>query len=217
MFESLRSRIVSLDLPPNTLLSRSDLARDYQVSQTPLRDALQRLEAEGLVAVFPQSRTVVTRLVLAGIAEAQFLRIAVETEVMRRLASDCDRRHGRAARSDLRRDDGGGGGAGRLSAVPGAGRDFPPGAFRRRRSAGALRAAAGPARDRSTGCGGSTCPGRGKIAAILADHRRAIAALAARDAEAAQEAMRAHLSQTIARVDELRAALAGLFRLSLGS
>lgn len=86
IYDDLRQRILSLELPPGTNLLRAELAAKYQVSQTPLRDALQRLEQDGLVQIFPQSRTLVTRIDVALVHEAYFLRTALETEVVRQLA-----------------------------------------------------------------------------------------------------------------------------------
>lgn len=86
VYAILRNRIVRLDLPPGTPLLRAELAETHGVSQTPLRDALQQLAKEGLVRIFPQSRTLVTPIDAAAIREAQFMRIALETEVVRELA-----------------------------------------------------------------------------------------------------------------------------------
>ncbi len=88
IYNDLRQRILSLDLPPGTALTRADLAREYDVSQTPLRDAMQRLEQDGLIRIYPQSKTLVTRINLDQIREALFLRQALETEVAMELASN---------------------------------------------------------------------------------------------------------------------------------
>lgn len=97
VLEDLRSRIISLDLPPGTALLRNDLAERYGVSQTPIRDSLKRLEQEGLVRIYPQSRTLVTKIDIPQIHEAHFLRVAVEVEVTRRLAlGDADEAIARA-------------------------------------------------------------------------------------------------------------------------
>lgn len=87
VYEDLRRRITSLELRPDAILSRADLAAEYGVSQTPVREALLRLERDGLVDVFPQSKTVVTRIGLAELYEAHFLRVAVECEAARRLVA----------------------------------------------------------------------------------------------------------------------------------
>ncbi|WP_146588839.1 GntR family transcriptional regulator [Puniceibacterium confluentis] len=88
IYDELRQRILSLELPPGTSLLRTELARQFDVSVTPLRDALQRLEADGLVKIYPQSRTVVTRIDTDLVHEGNFLRRALETEVIGRLAAD---------------------------------------------------------------------------------------------------------------------------------
>ena len=62
VFERLRGMIISLELPPGSPLSRAALAGQFGVSSTPIRDALMRLEEEGLVDVFPQYATVVSRV-----------------------------------------------------------------------------------------------------------------------------------------------------------
>ena len=59
VYSGLRNRIVSLELPPGTTLARKELADHYNVSQMPVRDALQKLAQEGLVLVYPQSKTIV--------------------------------------------------------------------------------------------------------------------------------------------------------------
>lgn len=87
LYDSLRERVLSLELAPGAALSRAEIAQSYGVSQTPVRDALQRLEAEGLVETFPQSRTQVSRIDLAHARETQFLRLGLELEVARVLAA----------------------------------------------------------------------------------------------------------------------------------
>ncbi len=88
VYATLRDQIVRLDLPPGTPLLRAELAETHGVSLTPLRDALQQLAKEGLVKIYPQSRTLVTPIDMSAIREAQFMRIALETEVVRRLAAE---------------------------------------------------------------------------------------------------------------------------------
>lgn len=87
VYADLRRRIIRLELAPHTVLVRAQLAEEYAVSQTPVREALQRLEFEGLVKVFPQSRTIVVRIDEAQLEEALFHRLSLEVEVARRLAA----------------------------------------------------------------------------------------------------------------------------------
>lgn len=88
VFDRLREEIVSLSLPPGVPLSRHELAERFGVSATPIRDALMRLEEEGLVEVFPQHATVVSRIDVKLAQQAHFLRQALELEIVRQLAHD---------------------------------------------------------------------------------------------------------------------------------
>lgn len=49
VYELIRADIMSLRIPPDTRISIDQLARQLGVSQTPIREALSRLEATGLV------------------------------------------------------------------------------------------------------------------------------------------------------------------------
>src|SRR5438552_944057 len=90
VFERLRGMIITLALPPGSALSRAELAAQFGVSSTPIRDALMRLEEEGLVDVFPQYATVVSRVDVRSAQQAHFLRQAVELEIVRGLAISHD-------------------------------------------------------------------------------------------------------------------------------
>lgn len=90
VFEQLRDLILSLRLPPGTVLSRAQLQRQFGLSSTPIRDALMRLDAAGLVEVFPQSGTIVSLISVPLARQAQFLRRSIEQEVVRVLAEAPD-------------------------------------------------------------------------------------------------------------------------------
>ncbi|MEK1853823.1 MAG: GntR family transcriptional regulator [Phyllobacterium sp.] len=87
--EILRDRILSVELVPGTILSRASLQMEFGVSQTPVRDALMRLEEEALVEVYPQYATVVARIDIDHARQAQFLRLSIELEAVRRLTTAC--------------------------------------------------------------------------------------------------------------------------------
>ena len=77
-YSLLRDAIVALRLPPGTKVSDIELARELQVSRTPIREALLQLSDEGLVDVRPQAGTFVSRISVAAVREAQFVREALE-------------------------------------------------------------------------------------------------------------------------------------------
>jgi GntR family transcriptional regulator, rspAB operon transcriptional repressor len=84
-YAGLRARIVSLDLLPDTVLSRAEIAKEYGVSQSPVREAIQKLEQEGLVVSYPKSKTLVTRIDVEQARVTQFLRLSVEVEIAKAL------------------------------------------------------------------------------------------------------------------------------------
>lgn len=85
--QRLRTAILNAQMLPGTALSETELAGQLQVSRTPIREAMQKLEAEGLVQVVPQRGTFVARMDLAHIQEALFMREAVECAAVARLPS----------------------------------------------------------------------------------------------------------------------------------
>jgi DNA-binding GntR family transcriptional regulator len=87
IYDDLRRQIVDLTLPPGTVLSKNDIADRFGVSQTPVREALILLEEEGLVDIFPQSRTEVSYIDVQSAKEAHFLRRSVEVEIAHILAA----------------------------------------------------------------------------------------------------------------------------------
>ena len=58
-YRILQQAIVRGELPPGTRLRDQELALQMGLSRTPVREALQRLEDEGLVRTAPRSQTVV--------------------------------------------------------------------------------------------------------------------------------------------------------------
>lgn len=79
----LRRRILAGELAEGTPLRQDALARDYGVSRIPVREALRRLEAEGLVRLEPHKGAVVAGLAPAEIAELFEMRALLEAELIR--------------------------------------------------------------------------------------------------------------------------------------
>jgi DNA-binding GntR family transcriptional regulator len=59
-YEELRDRIVTVKLPPGTVLREDELMAQLAIGRTPLRDAIKRLAFDGLVAVQPRRGTTIT-------------------------------------------------------------------------------------------------------------------------------------------------------------
>lgn len=78
VFRIMRDRIVQGELPAGTRLDTTTLSADLGVSRTPVREAMLRLEAAGLVAHQPYRGTVVTGVDASRLEEVTALRIDLE-------------------------------------------------------------------------------------------------------------------------------------------
>jgi len=78
IYQDLRTKILNLDFAPGTELKIRDLVNQFQVSRSPVRDALNRLAGEGLLTIIPQSGTKVSKIDLKIVREEQFLRTTLE-------------------------------------------------------------------------------------------------------------------------------------------
>jgi len=202
VLEHLRERVLSLDLAPGTVLSRSELAAQYGLSQTPVRDALMRLGEEGLVDIFPQHATVVSRIDVPAAVQAHFLRRAIECEIARVLAGQADATLLARLRAQIDLQ----------SALmgPDSYREFieaDRGFHRLMYEAAGVPELFELVRRRSGHVDRLRLlhlPSAGKERNIIRDHRRIVEAIAGGDPIAAQAAVREHLSGTLAQVDTIR-------------
>lgn len=94
--EQLRAAIASGELQPGQKLRQEELAARFQISSTPVREALRLLEAEGLVTSVPHQGVFVTRLTAQEAVEYYRLRALLEAyaakEAVVRLKGDDLRR-----------------------------------------------------------------------------------------------------------------------------
>jgi DNA-binding GntR family transcriptional regulator len=91
--DSLREQILGGAVPPGAELRQEVLARQFGVSRVPIREAMSRLQAEGLIVLRPRRGFAVISLDIAEIIEIFELRMAVEQhalETASRLRSEND-------------------------------------------------------------------------------------------------------------------------------
>ena len=86
----LKRAIVALELLPGTKLSEADIAQRHGVSRQPAREALIGLSRMRLVDVLPQRGSVVAKISVSRMMQARFVREAVETAVVRRACASFD-------------------------------------------------------------------------------------------------------------------------------
>jgi DNA-binding GntR family transcriptional regulator len=87
VYDALKRDILSGTLPPGAILREEDLARRHQVSRTPVREALSRLETEGLAARHTGTGLLVSELGADEIIDLYVLREALEGLAARLAAS----------------------------------------------------------------------------------------------------------------------------------
>ncbi len=207
--EDMRQRIISLEFEPGSSLSRKQLQEHYGVSSTPIRDVLLRLQEEGLVEIFPQSRTIVSLIDLEQARQVHFLRSSVERALVVQLAGHPDQvlinalenileLQERSASTDL-------------STFAALDQRFHYELFV---SARMLHVHSVIRResihiDRIRAL---HLPVVGKVHQILHDHRRIIDSVKAAKPEQAAEAITLHLSQSIAIAGDLRKMMPSYFR-----
>lgn len=93
LVDELRSAIVKMRLKPGTALSEKEISLRYGVSRQPVREAFIKLSEAGLVEVRPSRGTFVCKISVREVADARLVREAVECSLVRhacRLASDAD-------------------------------------------------------------------------------------------------------------------------------
>ena len=91
-YNEIKKRIFDFELMPGDRLSESELAQQIDVSRTPLRQALQRLQHEGFVEAIPKVGWLIPPLDFEKFDELYDFRVLIEAHAVRALcASDEDR------------------------------------------------------------------------------------------------------------------------------
>lgn len=83
VYNTLRDQIVMLVRTPGTQISDKEISHSLGVSRTPVREAMLKLAEEGMIVVRPNTGTYVARIRPSTLANAHFLRLAVECSAIR--------------------------------------------------------------------------------------------------------------------------------------
>ncbi len=86
----LRQAIITGDLAPKSRLIEPELARQLNVSRTPLREAIRQLEAEGFVTTVPRVGCSVSEITPQDAADLYALRTVIEGLAARQAAENPD-------------------------------------------------------------------------------------------------------------------------------
>ena len=191
-YRHLKTRIMSADLPPGASLNELEIAAALGTSRTPVREAIRKLEQEGLAMRYPNRGAIVTKLSMTDVLEIWQLREILEPAACA-LAAD------RVDRDALARLEG--------AFLELRGQEMGPEAYEAflRADVGlhglivdstgnaTLRSVLGMLNERIVQVRVVTSPARFQSA--VAEHLAIVAALKARDAQEAMAAMRRHLER----------------------
>lgn len=83
IYRILEEEIVQLKILPGETLSENTLCKRFDVSRTPIRSVLQRLQQNGFVQILPHKGTIVTPICLHIASQWIYQRLAVECMVLR--------------------------------------------------------------------------------------------------------------------------------------
>ncbi|WP_224815952.1 GntR family transcriptional regulator [Hasllibacter sp. MH4015] len=190
-YEQIRARILNGEIRPGDRLREVELADDLGLSRTPVREAIRRLEQDGIVEHAAHKGAVVRSLDQSSITELYTIR-----EVLEGTAARLAAQHANSAEIDALEEV--------LATQPPESADLDAAEASRRNAIfhGAIGQAAHnrfllSAMDGISSAltllGPTTLSMQGRIDAARDEHRAILAAIAARDANRAEEAARAHI------------------------
>ena len=82
-YERILERIVSLEMPPGSVVNEARLREELRIGRTPIREALQRLARENLVKPIPHRGTFVTDVNITDLARITEVRVVLEAHAAR--------------------------------------------------------------------------------------------------------------------------------------
>jgi DNA-binding GntR family transcriptional regulator len=206
---SLREAILNLGYRPGEALRKGEICEILGVSRSPVAEAITRLSGEGLVDVVPQAGTYVARFSMAEIREGAFLREAIELAAVEIVAERITEPQLVQLRRNLRMQEA------LVADADFAGFYAMDGemhalilSFTGFRKLGPVADTAWVHVNRARQL---ILPMPGRVAETLEEHRAILAALEARDGQAARIAMRRHLGRLVTFLEPLEKSHPELF------
>jgi GntR family transcriptional regulator, rspAB operon transcriptional repressor len=203
VYPAIRDAIVAAELEPGRQLSENELAALLGVSRTPIREALQRLREERLVEVVPQLGTFVTRISTGAVGDAQFVREALECAAIREATVRARERDVEALEAIVARQD-------ETREVADFDRFYELDDELHRALCdlsghGIAWSLSQRAKGHLNRIRRLSLPEPGYLSEMISEHRTVVAAVAAHDPDAAEEALRHHLRMVLSSLPAIRA------------
>lgn len=89
IYQAMREQIIFLELAPGSPIDMQKLVDELEVSRSPLRDALLKLQEDNLVEIFPQKGSRVSKINLKEVEVERFMRATLELAVIPQFAQVC--------------------------------------------------------------------------------------------------------------------------------
>lgn len=83
-YDRIKRKIIAGDISNQSPISVNGLSKDLDMSKTPVRDALHKLQTEGFVRIIPNQGIVVQELTVAEVTQMYELRMAIEEYLVKR-------------------------------------------------------------------------------------------------------------------------------------
>lgn len=90
-YDTIKSKIIHCELGPGSFLNEETLCQDLEMSRTPVRDALGRLEQEHLITIYPKKGFCVIPFTADDILNVYEGRILLEPYIIRTYCQHLDR------------------------------------------------------------------------------------------------------------------------------
>lgn len=86
-YQLLKEKIIDCIYPPGTIINEVQLANELQLSRTPIREAISKLELDGFVKVLPKKGIYVTDITLNDVIQVFQTRVEIEPIALHLAAS----------------------------------------------------------------------------------------------------------------------------------
>jgi DNA-binding GntR family transcriptional regulator len=102
IFDEIHTQICKMKLLPGIKLSEVEIAKSFDVSRQPVREAFIRLANLRLLTIRPQRATVVSKISLKEVEKARFIRLSIELEVFNRAFENFTSQHAKTLKDNLK-------------------------------------------------------------------------------------------------------------------
>ena len=91
-YTTIKEKIIHCEYPPNSLLNEERLKEELEISRTPIRDALSRLEQESLIQILPRRGIMVRGISPDEVEQVYDMRLLIEPYALKKYGKKIDRK-----------------------------------------------------------------------------------------------------------------------------